>query len=228
VVAIIGSGGEGGTFLDWSLHYLAGDAYVKYVLLDRLFENPPKIITQRILQNPIKDDGTSHRHHKSHPTERLIQSCLDQYSLMNDPNINIHSMYIVPSVESYANGRTYTDIVRDIAKMHHGMRLIHYIHPDFFLEDLAQRILTKIPDMTSSIEDIRDRVTAQYTEPNKRLHSENVYPLRIDHMFYNLDVEIHRIFEWLELTINQDKYKDWLVVYKQWQVAQNFCTPLQK
>lgn len=228
VVAIIGPGGEGGTFFDWSLHFLVGDEYVKYVLLDRYYKLAPTIRKMCILSNPIKYDGTSHQHHKSHPTEQLVQTCIDEYSRVNDPMINIHSMYIVPSSESYINDRTYTDVVRDIAKTHQDMKLIHFVHPDVFLEDLAQRILTKVPDTTAGIDDIRDRVNAQCLEPNKLIHADNVYPLRIDDMFYNLDSEIHKIFDWLGLTIKQEKYAAWLVVYKKWQLAQNFCTKLQK
>lgn len=224
VVATIGPGGEGGTFLDWSMHFLVGDEYVKYVLLDRNYKMAPQIRKMQILSDPIKYDGTSHHHHKAHPTEQLIRVCLDEYARINDPAINIHSMYIVPSSESYVNDRTYTDVVRDISQTYQDMKLIHFIHPDTFLEDLAQRMLTRIPDVTTSIEDIRDRVNAQCLEPNKLVDSDNIYPLRIDDMFYRLDVEIHRIFQWLNLSLKQDKYQDWLVVYKQWQLAQNFCT----
>ena len=224
IVGIIGPGGEGGTFLDWSLHYLTGDPYVKYVLVDRLENEVLGIRKHYVLFNPITHEGTSHKHCKAHPTEPLIQSCIEMYQTVDDPNINIHTLYIVPSTESYANGRSYTTFVKQVADTYTEIKLIQFHYPNIFLEDLAVRIKTKMPNNNERIEDIRARVTIESNTDNKIIDNPNVYSLDIADMFYNLDTLIHEIFNWLSLTIKEEKYDNWLAVYKEWQLAQKFCT----
>jgi len=225
-VGIFGPGGEGGTFLDWSIHYLAGDKYVKWLELDRSTKTFLKVSNKVLLQNPIKLDGTSHYHRKTHPTEELIQKCIDEFNLIVDDNINVHTMNIVPGWASY-QGRSYTKIAMDIAETYNELKLIHFIFPDKFNEDLAQRMYTKIPNQILSIDHIRNNVKKESINDNKVVNKSNVYPLKIDEMFYNLDSEIYQIFDWLSLSIKSDKYNSWLEVYKQWQLAQNFCTTIE-
>jgi hypothetical protein len=226
IVGIIGPGGEGGTFLDWTLHYLAGDAYVKYIHLDRVNKVVLGLGDQRVVSNPIKHDGTAHNHYKAHPTEQLIGLCVSEYLKINNPTSSLHTMYVVPSIESYENGRSYTDIARGISASHPEIRLIHFVHSELVLEELAQRIKTRISNNTEDIEDIRDRVRANCDDNNKVIHSPDVYALSMASMFYNLDTEIHNIFRWLKLSIKQDKYEKWVAIYEQWQRAQNFCTSI--
>jgi hypothetical protein len=227
IVGLIGPGFEGGTFLDWTLHYLTGDLYVINCVYGRLENTVTGIIKREIVTNPIKNDGTAHNHRKTHPTEQLIQRCIDEYNLIDDKEINIRSIYIVPSDESYLNGkRPYTKIVSDIADKYTEIKLIHFIFPNQHIEDLVQRT-AKISKNTESISDIRNRVNAESFKDDKIVNKPNVYSLNIDNMFYNLDSDIHGIFNWLSLPINEERYRNWLAVYKQWQIAQNFCTTTQ-
>jgi hypothetical protein len=227
IVGLIGPGGEGGTFLDWTLHYLAGDLYIINCVTGRLRNTVTGIVKQEIVTNPIKNDGTAHNHRKTHPTEQLIQRCIDEYNLIDDKEINIRSMYIVPSEESYINGkRSYTKIVSDIANEYTEMKLIHFIFPNQHIEDLVQRI-ARISKNTESISDIRNRVNAESFKDDKIVNKPNVRSLNIDNMFDNLDSDIHEIFNWLSLSINEERYRNWLTVYRQWQNAQNFCTTIQ-
>ena len=225
IVGLIGPGGEGGTFLDWTLHYLVGDKYVKVVSVNRITKTLTGIFKLDIVLNPIKPDGTAHNHYKAHPTEYLIQLCIDNFNLIDDTEINIHSMYIVPSADSYANGRSYTDIVRDTADRYKEIKLIHFIYPDKNIEDLAKRML-KIPNYSEDINSTRRRINAARVD-NKIVDRSNVYSLTIDNMFYNLESEIYKIFNWLELSIKDENYNSWLAVYKQWQLAQNFGTTIE-
>lgn len=225
IVGIFGPGGEGGTFLDWSLHYLVGDRYVKWIELDRTTKTFLKISNRVLLKNPIKPDGTAHYHRKTHPTEELIQKCVDELNLIHDENINMHTMYIVSGRASY-EGRSYTKIINDIAETYTELKLIHFIFPDKFNEDLAHRMYTKSPNQILSIDHIRNKVKKESLNDNKIVDKLNVYPLLMNKMFYNLDSEIYKIFDWLSLSVNDDKYNSWLEVYKQWQLAQNFYTTI--
>ena len=49
-----------------------------------------------------------------------------------------------------------------------------------------------------------------------------MYSLNIKDMFYSLDTEIYKILSWLNLTTTDQRYESWLVVYKEWQLAQQF------
>ena len=84
-----------------------------------------------------------------------------------------------------------------------------------------------MPNNNERIEDIRARVTIESNTDNKIIDNPNVYSLDIADMFYNLDTLIHEIFNWLSLTIKEEKYDNWLAVYKEWQLAQKFCTTTQ-
>ena len=229
IIGIIGPGGSGGTFLDWTLHYLAGDINLTYVLFHRKHKIFQKVLTQKIVENPIRSDGNSHLHQKTHPTEEVIKICIDNLRANTDENINVYSMFIAPDSESYSNTRSYTTIVKDIAEKHTEMKLIHFIYSEKSIEDLAQRMLTKIPNLMpkEDFNSLRTKILNESLKANKIINMANIYPLNIDTMFYNLDSEIRKIFNWLSLPINEERYNSWLDVYKQWQLAQNFYTTIQ-
>jgi hypothetical protein len=229
IIGIVGPGGSGGTFLDWTLHYLIGDVNIKQVWVDRKNNKlMAKVLNQKIAQNPIKNDGTAHLHKNTHPTEEHIQICMDQFRLINDEHSNIHTMFIVPGPTSFQNGRTYTSNVKDIAEKYPEMKIIHLIFPDKSIEDLVQRMYTKVLiTIQKNIDTIRQTVKTESANTNKIINKPNIYPLNIDTMFSNLDSEIRKIFDWLELTINEERYNHWIEVYKQWQLAQNFCTTIE-
>lgn len=227
IVGIIGPGGEGGTFLDWTLHYLSGDRFFKYVLVDRSTNIIKKLYPHPVLHDPITPTGNAHNHHKTHPTESTIQECVELYKTVSDPRIKLHTMYIVATEESYSSNRTYQQLAEQTIINSTGLKFIYMVHPDEMLEDLVQRIYTKIPDHTESIEDIRSRVALACNDTCKGIDNPIVYSLDIKDMFYNLDVEVHKILAWLNLPIEEARYDNWLVVYKKWQLAQNFCTTIQ-
>jgi hypothetical protein len=231
IVGIIGPGGSGGHFLDWTLHYLIGHVNAKYVWVDRQQTLFRQVLEQKIKHNPLKNDGTAHLHLTTHPTEELIQICMDQFRLMSDENITIRTMFIAPEKSSFHSRRSYTSIVKDITEKYTEIKFIHFIYPDKSLEDFAQRMYTKVPKSMHtaniSINSTRTFVKIGSYDPNKIINRPNIYPLNIDTMFFNLDSEIRKIFDWLELTINEERYNHWIEVYKQWQLAQNFCTTIE-
>ena len=225
IVGLIGPGGEGGTFLDWTLHYLSGDTHANYVLVNRLTKTFEVVFKQEIVSNPIRANGTAHNHRKSHPTEQLIQVCMDQYELIDDNEVTLKSMYIVPSIESYCGLRSYKDVVSDIAYRYKQLKLIHFIYPENIM-NLVKR-MTKIQGHNETFDDIRNRVNAESIKDDKVVNQPIVYPLNIDDMFYNLDSEIRNICDWLSFTINEERYNSWIDIYKQWQLVQNFCTTIK-
>ena len=221
IVGIIGPGGEGGTFLDWSLHYLLGDTINNIILVDRDKDTITGIIKSIIPVNPITKKGNAHTHLKTHPTEATMQKCVNLLKTLNFDN-KLHTMYVVPTQNSYDRLKSYQLIVKDIVSTVVNLKFIQMYYPNNLLEDLIHRMHTKIPKSNQNIDDIRSRVLSEANYTNKIIDDPNVYSLNINDMFYNLDTEIHKIFSWLNLSIQENKYDDWLVVYKEWQLAQEF------
>lgn len=219
IVGIIGPGGEGGTFLDWTLHYLAGDSFMKYIHVDRFTHEVISVIHHHILKNPITIQGNAHKHKKAHPTEPIVQQCVDLYETIKDPRIKLLTMYIVASQESYDLGGSYLDFVHRIVNTTTGMKIIQFYHPDEMSDKLVQRIYSKIPDNTENFADIESSVRASCSETGKIINNPNVYSLNIETMFSDLDTEIHKIFAWLNLPIDESRYTAWLPVYREWQNA---------
>jgi len=221
IVGIVGPGGEGGTFLDWSLHYLSGDSIINIILVDRTNDNITGTLKSIIRMNPITKEGNAHKHLKTHPTEATIQECVNLFKTLNFNN-KLHTMYIVPTQHAYDRLKSYQLIVTDIVSTVIDSKFIQMYYPDNLLEDLIHRIHTKIPESNENIYDIRSRVLSEANHKNKIIDDPNVYSLNINDMFYNLDTEIHKIFSWLNLSIQENKYDNWLDTYKKWQLAQEF------
>jgi hypothetical protein len=221
IVGIVGPGGEGGTFLDWSLHYLLGDSIINIILVDRTKNNIIGTLKYIIRMNPITKEGNAHKHLKTHPTEATIQECVNLFKTLNFNN-KLHTMYVVPNGKSYHEFESYQLLTRHIVTTTTGLKFIHMYYPDNLLEDLIHRIHTKIPGISSNLDDIRSRVFCEANHKNKIIDDPNVYSLNINDMFYKLDTEIHKIFSWLNLSIQENKYDNWLATYKKWQLAQEF------
>jgi hypothetical protein len=220
IVGIIGPGGEGGTFLDWSLHYLIANTCTKMVIVDRLKNTVHGIIDNKICDNPISISGNAHKHKKTHPTDSTIQQCVDLLKTVEGSKI--YTMYIVPSDDSYNKLQSYKNFVNYSVTKYIDLKFINTYYPDEPIEDLVQRIYTKIPDKKESLDTIRDRVKVACNESNKVIVNPNVYSLNIKDMFYSLDTEIYKILSWLNLTTTDERYESWLAVYKEWQLAQKF------
>lgn len=221
IVGIIGPGGEGGTFLDWSLNYLVGNQIIDVIQVDRFKDTIITTFKYPIFPNPMTKEGNAHRHQKTHPTEATIQECVNLFKTLNFNN-KLHTMYVVPTQHAYDRLKSYQLIVKDIVSTVTDLKFIQMYYPDNLLEDLIHRIHTKIPESNENIDDIRSIILSEAKSINKIIVDPNVYSLNINNMFYNLDTEIHKIFSWLNFSIKQDRYDNWLSVYKQWQLVQEF------
>ena len=77
IVGILGPGGCGGTFLDWSIQFLSGSTENLVVIPDR---NNREIFQQTYIQsisaNPLKG-ATAHGYKKTHPSDKLLPIVID-------------------------------------------------------------------------------------------------------------------------------------------------------
>lgn len=231
IVGIIGTGGAGGTLLDWTLHYLAGDSFYTYVGIDRIKDSIFGVFESRLLANPLTKVGNAHSHRKTHPTDTTLLGTIDLLKAQGSTRkklyhktyeSSLHSMYIVPSKDTFTRFESHVDFIKHTVSTFTDLTYVQMYYPDEFMEDIVDRIHTKIPGNTESIEHIRNVVQYECNNKDKIIVSPIVYPLNIKDIYYNLDVEIHKIFVWLNLKIDPKRYNNWITVYKEWQVAQNF------
>lgn len=220
IVGIIGVGGEGGTFLDWSLHFLVGDKHMSYTIVDRvndtiLHEN----VVFPILSNPLVENGTAHYHRKTHPTDKTLPGCIEIAKNCADDSIKIHTMYIVGNLKSYEN-KGYQILSEEIIAENPSINYIQYCFTPDIANELSYRIINKIPNIDTTIDKTNNMMNNLcMMQP---VANSKVYMLLAKDMFYNLDTEIHKIFDWLKLEIDAKVYDHWLSIYRLWQVKNNF------
>ena len=230
IVGIIGIGGEGGTFLDWSIHYLVGDTHFKVIMLHRI-ANTIINSTLRpfvVVDNPLKDNGTAHQHLKTHPAD--IASTVECARLLEKitlPTVSVHTMYIVPSDKGYGN-LGHSDFTRELVNKLPNTKFIQCYPTNEIVMDLAERVLAKVKHNSLTKEEIilRSHMLSKDVERDSTNLPILYYRLSIKDIYYHLDTEIHNVMAWLNLSIDESRLKNWKDVYKQWQLAQNFTTPI--
>ena len=210
MILTIGPGGAGLTFLNWSIVYLRGDNF--YTLLNKK--------TIRVIDNPILNT-TAHGYRKDHlfSTEDLIKlrSATEQSVI-----------YIVP---------THQDDLEYILQFE-GKKII--FNSDKSSTELMARMWYNIPDcpINKLIEDLSVKYDKQIIKQvlidcskfftNYYCVPKNYsYYFSVDYLdiFQNFDQKIYEIFEYLELTLCQDRINNWLSVYNEYRsLNQNFLS----
>ena len=210
MILTIGPGGSGLTFLNWSIVYLRGDNF--YTLLN-------KKIT-RVIDNPILNT-TAHGYQKDHlcSTENLIKLHLATKQSV---------IYIVP---------THQNDLEYILQFE-GKKII--FNSCKSSTELLARMCCNIPDCSINklIEDLSVKYDKQIIKQvlidcNKFFTNYYCVPknysyyFNVDYsdIFQNFDQKIYEIFEYLELTLCQDRINNWLSVYNEYRsLNQNFLS----
>ena len=108
IVGILGPGGCGGTFLDWSLHYLAGNE--TNILLNYQKDNRSVInikSIEKIVSNPI-NGTTAHRHLKTHPNSESLPTVI---KLFSESPSGLHTFYFVDDMKVEQKQTYYNNII---------------------------------------------------------------------------------------------------------------------
>lgn len=103
IVGILGFSGEGGTFIDWSLHYLTGRTEHHQILINRnklIIDD--KLLLNRIVctlcNNPLSTIGNAHEHRKTHPTLTTTPDVISEFEKLES---GLHTFYTSPSRQDY-------------------------------------------------------------------------------------------------------------------------------
>ena len=211
MILTIGPGGSGLSFLNWSIIYLRGDDL--YTLLDN------KSVT--VTHNPLLQDCTAHGQQKDH-----LQLSKELIKLHQATDQSV--VFVVPShqddLEYTLNFTCRKIIFNSQADSEEFLARMYYTVPDLFLHELIDNLSIKYDRqiIKQVLIDCNKFFTKYYTVPTDY---SNYFRINYNDIFQNLDKKIYDIFDYLELSVSQDRITNWLSVYHQYRLMnQNFLS----
>lgn len=241
IVGSMGPAGCGGTFLDWTLHFLSGSEKNWVVECDLRFQRSAiaREYSQTIITSPI-ENATAHKHLKTHPNHNSVQAVIESFDRQQ---FALNSFYYTNIVST--DSPTYTSIVESYP----GIKFIAF---DFSPDDInmifclqyekvpmvADRFLQMIKQQHSKMSTWEQREILSISYPKiiqpqvveKISTTSNVIHISFNEMLLGLDVKILEIFNFLKLSIDEQKWDHWNSVYRIWQQKNyvNFYKDLDK
>lgn len=213
IVGILGVGVDGGTFLDWSLHYLSGDTYMYHSPMLSA-DNPTNwsFSKVRIIDNPIiPSRKVAHRHLKNHPRQHTIDMCIDKMLEIDDDEINLSSFYSVIDGTNTEDA-PYDTFISERTDKYPNIKFIALYADNESYIHLYNRILIflKSTKPTEPLPPMSNYGISLLTDsPNRKM-------LNISDMYYNLDNVILSLMEWANLPVKTDRLSKWKSIYTQW------------
>ena len=230
IVGILGPGGCGGTFLDWSIHYLRGDSRYYHIECDNLDRS--QIKSQQFLEicsDPLSS-ATAHNHEKTHPNNGSLQQVIKIFNKL--PCSDLHTFYYVDSMTSDQTQTTHNDIIRD-------NKNLCFLTYSFDLSDVdkifcfqyekigsvASRFEKSIGKQFSSLPiwDQRELLSLYYpTCIRGQTVNEIIEPctnnflINFSKMLNSLDQIMPDIFDFLQIRMDKSRWKLWLDTYQTW------------
>lgn len=234
IVGLLGPGGCGGTFLDWSLYFLSDQESRWFA--DCAQPTRDNIVMQcsvPVDSNPLTTN-TAHVHDKNHPNENSINDLISSLELHTEFPLN--SFYYVDSLDRGTRSITNHNLV---VAQHPAVKFINYVFDRSDTDVIFCFQMEKIKVMrelylniVSNGQTIRDMPTWDRREflslyypkcvegqtmSEGAIDATNVYNFKFKTMIYSLETEIVQIFNWLGLPIDLEKFEVWKTVYRQWQ-----------
>jgi hypothetical protein len=213
IVGILGVGIDGGTFLDWSLHYLSGDTYMYHSPILGLLANNTfnwSFSKIRIIDNPIMPTkGIAHKHLKNHPNQYTIDMCINKMLQIDDSEINFSSFYNIDIPEE---GLTYDSYIDRHTEKHPNVKFIVLHSDEESYIHLYHRTISyfKTIKPTHSLPPLsKHSISTLADSPNRKM-------LKIVDMYYNLDSNIVELMKWLDIELKIDRFENWKSIYNQW------------
>ena len=120
MIGILGPGGCGGTFLDWTLHFLSGNKQSLVIDFDNGQPGHRQFQTQTITSTPLTSIN-SHQHKKNHPNDFTVDECIQ---LLNQDQLHVLKTFYY--VDSMSPNRTRTNHGQIIEK-NQNIKFIKFI-----------------------------------------------------------------------------------------------------
>lgn len=229
IVGILGPGGCGGTFLDWSIQFIAGSTENLVAKCNEKNRNVIEHVqAQQIVDNPL-NGSSAHIHQKTHPNNDSLTAVLDIFLSNNYP---LNTFYYVDSMLPDQTHTNYNSII----KTHPTVKFISYNfsrkHLDLIfclqyekISVAPQNFNNQIGNSLSnlSIGERREMLSLFYPRCikgqilNEQIEdSDNLYRINFDDVWGKLDIVMINIFKFLGLGINESRYSEWIKIYQIW------------
>lgn len=235
IVGILGPAGCGGTFIDWSLHYLSGKTNNWVIECDQKGGTETKACIQQIVDNPLLSNATAHGHKKCHPSNKLLPVVID--ILKQQPLQDLYTFY---HVEGMDKGQTETSY-HQIINRYSDLKFINYefqesdidiifglqcekltlsaIHFDKLVpSEITTDYLEKLApwDQRELLSLFYPKCIRGQTINEKKQTHTNSIAITGHNMFYSLPDVIDNIFEFLNLPMDLTKKSHWEEIYQHW------------
>lgn len=232
IAGILAPGGSGGTFFDWTLHYLIGDRQHLVIDIQDCSPRPFKANWRIVPDDPLQN-LTAHEHKKTHPkTFAEISACFDMWH--QECQSGLYSFFFVDRMDL----RKHT-CHREIITAYPDIKFFSFHFQEHTIDHLFVLQMEKIPDHEARmlaeiaghrcIDEIpiwqkRELLALYYFESirNQTL-CENLDSMT-NHLcidwqdfIYRFDTKVVDIFDWLGITIDDQRWNKWTNVYNQWQ-----------
>lgn len=239
IVGILGPGGCGGTFLDWTIQYLSGQTETWHIICDP--SDRSRILSQKcrdLVDNPI-ENNTAHKHAKTHPDENSVDDVIEAFR--EHPEFELNSFYFVDSLGAKRTQTEYNQMIftyDDIKFITYNFTesnvdiifCLQYEKISAAKNKMDQYIMShsKIPLNQMPVWDRRELLSLYYpgeikgqTTAEKILDNSNNFTLDFDTAIEELDTVIPELFDYLNLKIVDNRYSSWNQIYTDWKSSIN-------
>jgi hypothetical protein len=231
---LLAPGGSGGTFFDWSLHYLAG--HEQHLILNLLADHTCES-TQETWANVPYDplqSLTAHGHRKTHPSTLLEISTFFDVLRQKHPQ-NLSSFYFV---DSLGPGRTIP-CHQDIVTKNPDVKFFNF---RFDTTDIDHLFALQVEKMKGKwhrfvtetaghkepnnipIWEQRELIALYYFEclRNQSIggnldRSHNLVCIDWKNFVNDFDSHVIALLEWLDIKVVETRWAHWLSIYRRWQ-----------
>lgn len=233
IVGLLGPGGCGGTFLDWTLHYISCNNTNRVIICDHATNRSTilKEILQQVTTTPLKQ-STAHNHLKTHPNAQSLHEVVTRFRRQT---AGLNTFYFVDCMQPDQTATDYNAII----DQYPDVKFIAYTFTPEDADAVFCLQYEKVSTIATSLADtlkLSGRAPAEQREllslyypaeirgqtSNELIADHpNSICLRWSDMLYNLPRVIHDIFKFLHLTVDSARYANWLTVYRSWQQRNN-------
>jgi hypothetical protein len=239
IVGILGPSGCGGTFLDWSIHFLRGDTKHYTVVCD-----PNKDRSQilghhysSVCIDPLTGT-TAHNHLKTHPNNGSLQQVIDIFTQL--PTSDLHTFYYVDSMRSDQTQTAHNNIIQQNKNCY----FLTYLFEPFDIDKIFCFQFEKISSIVKKFDNMLVYPTQKLSElpiwEQRELLSlyypkciqgqtineiidfyPNNFLINFSKTLNSLDHMILEILEFLRITVDNTRWDTWLTIYQQWKANNN-------
>lgn len=232
-------GGAGGTFLDWSIHYLSSPNLTKDYIEQKTFMPFSGV---NVPCNPIirvKKSATAHLHRKTHPNSMDEFARIWDIFISNEWDCDIFTTYTVNDMDNHA---LYDDIIYKFPKIFKN--IVFKFHPSnidvVFMWQYDRMVLndfTSFDDEYPCIWDVREKwalfypiMVKEQLDSNKIAESNNVYKIDFNIFINSLDTIAEDVLIECGEMLKPHRFAKWLEIYNMWQhlVGIDFINNLDK